>query len=140
MVVQLRQAPLDGFAMAIEKSSDIGDAAMSKFESLIGGVESPLTFIERSIGNKHRLFHGDRVRDRHDGFLPDEKIRSQSRPAYHPNAVPKIPNGTFIKFQMLRTILHKPERLASPSYHAGPWKLTTAVIGPPPKYMISQTG
>jgi len=54
--LQFRQASLDGLAIALEKSSDVSDAAVAKFESLIGSVEAPLTFIERRVGEKHRLF------------------------------------------------------------------------------------
>jgi hypothetical protein len=57
--------------MAVEKASDVGDATMSKFESLVGDVKSPLAFIERGIGYKHRPFHCGRVRNWHDGFLPE---------------------------------------------------------------------
>jgi hypothetical protein len=60
--LQFRQAALDGLAMAIEQASDEADAAVSEFESFIGGIKSPLTFIERGISNEHGLFDARRIR------------------------------------------------------------------------------
>jgi hypothetical protein len=86
--------------MAIEKQGDVSDAAVSKFERLVGSVKTPLTFVEGSISNAHRLLDSGRVRDKHDGFLSGEKS-FPGRLAYHSTAVPKRPSGTVNKFQML---------------------------------------
>jgi hypothetical protein len=58
--------------MAIEKPGDVNDPAVSKFESLVGGVKTLLTFVEGSISNAHRLLDSGRVTDKHDGFLSGE--------------------------------------------------------------------
>ena len=58
--------------MAIEKSSDVSNAAVSEFERFVGSVESPLTFVERSESNEHGLLDSSGVERRHDGLLARE--------------------------------------------------------------------
>ena len=64
------QATLDGFAMAVEKQSNIADAAVSEFERFGGGVKSALSFIEGSEGKLHGLLDRSGVRRKHDGIQP----------------------------------------------------------------------
>jgi hypothetical protein len=55
--------------MAVEKTGDVSNAAVSQFESLVGSVKSPLTLVERSVGNEHGLLDSGGVGSKHDGFL-----------------------------------------------------------------------
>ena len=87
--------------MAVEKTGDVSNAAVSQFESLVGSVKSPLTLVERSVGNEHGLLDSGGVGSKHDGFLARLKTGSPNRLVYQTTSVPKRPNGTVIKFQML---------------------------------------
>lgn len=64
--------------MAVEKSGEVSDAAVSEFESLVGSIKSLLTFVEGRISNKHRLLDSRSVREKHDGSLPEVKSISQT--------------------------------------------------------------
>jgi hypothetical protein len=64
------QAALNGLAMAIEKLSNVADAAVSEFERFGGGVKAPLSLVEGREGELHGLFDRSGVWRKHEGILP----------------------------------------------------------------------
>jgi len=69
-VLKFVQATLNGFAMAVEKLSDVAYATVTEFESLRGRVESSLSFIEGRKGPLHGLFDRHRIWRKHEGIQP----------------------------------------------------------------------
>lgn len=64
------QAALNGLAMAVEKLSDVADAAVSEFERFGGGEEPTLSFVEQRESELHGLLDRSEVWRKHEGILP----------------------------------------------------------------------
>ena len=56
--------------MAVEKLSNVADAAVSEFERFGGGEEPTLSFVEGREGELHGLFDRNGVWRKHDGIQP----------------------------------------------------------------------
>jgi hypothetical protein len=66
-------ATLDSLAVAVEKLSNVADAAVTEFERFGGGVKSALSFVEGSEGKLHGLLDRSGVWRKHDGIQPKGK-------------------------------------------------------------------
>jgi hypothetical protein len=64
------QAALNGLAMAVEKLSNVADAAVSEFERLGGGIKATLSFVEGRESDLHGLLDRTGVWCKHGGILP----------------------------------------------------------------------
>jgi hypothetical protein len=64
------QAALHGLAMAVEKLSNVADAAVSELERFGGGEETTLPFVERREGELQGLLDRSGVWRKHEGILP----------------------------------------------------------------------
>lgn len=65
--------------MAVEKLSDVANAAVSEFERFGGGEEATLSFVEGREGKLHSLLGRNGIRRKHGGIQPKEE-KSFSRP------------------------------------------------------------
>ena len=76
--------------MTAEQLSDVGDAAASEFECLVGSVQPALTLVERFKCEQHRLLDRGGIGPEHDGILPrDNDTRQIELPSLTPKSYAK---------------------------------------------------
>jgi hypothetical protein len=72
--------------MAVEKLSDVADAAVSEFERFGGGVKATLSFVEGREGELHGLLNGNGVWRKHGASCSKEENSFSRTPSLQPNS------------------------------------------------------